>query len=75
MTKLNKFRPLSGSRQVMRVRLHWSYIFARNFSEIMVASHYLTKYQPSVCISKLALLELSSWRCCLLRKKPYVDFE
>jgi len=32
MTKLNKFRPSSASRQVTQVRLHWSYVFKRSFS-------------------------------------------
>jgi len=58
MTKLNKVKPSSGSRQVMRVRFHWSYIFTRNFSywkvrqlasEIVVASHYLDKISVKRC--------------------------
>jgi len=32
MTKLNKVRPSSGSRQVTWVRFHWTYVFTRNFS-------------------------------------------
>ena len=34
-----------------------------------------TKYQWSVVFRKPALLELSSWRCCLLLTKSYIDFE
>jgi len=30
-------------------------------------SHYLNKILVKRCISKIAFLELSSWRCCFLR--------
>jgi len=82
MTKLRKFRPSSVSRQVMRVRFHWNYIFISNFlywKARQLASKlwpcYLNKISVKRCISKIAFLELSSWRRCLLRKKSDIDFE
>jgi len=37
--------------------------------------HCLNKISVKQCISKIAFLELSSWRCCFLFKKSYIDFE
>jgi len=34
--------------------------------------HYLNKISVKRRISKIAFLELSSWRCCMLRKKSYI---
>jgi len=35
-------------------------------------AHYLDKISVKRCISKIAFLELNSWRCCLLHKKSYI---
>ena len=76
-TKSNMFRPSSASHQVMRVRFNFSYIFTRDFSWKVqqLASEIVVAVSVKCCISKIAFSELSSLRCCFLRKKSYVDFE